>query len=430
MSSSSTASGADSPTKAWPVVERARRVLHELEDIAADMASRGDRGDRRGPVRLDRHHRTVVAPPAAHPDGAPAPGCPGDRPRGEHHGAGPPRGVGPPRRRRRAPADRRSRRGGDAPVRRRPGAALPTPSTRWPNTTPSACRHSPTSLCSCRPPARRCGGSSTGRAGAVDTELTPQAEIDGVRLLTSLRVRGLRRRDRAGHRDPPVVEGRFQAHRRARAAPDAWSGGCNASGRRPARPLARSAKCSAKWSTSRANVSPACTWAPRRSRSAAIGAAEPPPGRGRSPRARTPTPPPLYSGRPCRPSPFAPVCPASSAPMSATWTGAAWCGSMSMPPTARGALSLGVVVAARERRPDRTRRTHPAGGRGPLQRRRHLRGVRPRCTAGVSLLGAIASCSGIVPTIMIVDGPAVSGPALLIGLADLVVIDRGLVRVR
>ncbi|MGD9999030.1 MAG: acyl-CoA carboxylase subunit beta [Ilumatobacteraceae bacterium] len=34
---------------------------------------------------------------------------------------------------------------------------------------------------------------------------------------------------------------------------------------------------------------------------------------------------------------------------------------------------------------------------------------------------AIASCSGIVPVLMIVDGPAVSGPALLIGLADLVV---------
>ena len=34
---------------------------------------------------------------------------------------------------------------------------------------------------------------------------------------------------------------------------------------------------------------------------------------------------------------------------------------------------------------------------------------------------AIADCSGIVPVLMIVDGPAVSGPALLIGLADLVV---------
>jgi acetyl-CoA carboxylase carboxyltransferase component len=34
---------------------------------------------------------------------------------------------------------------------------------------------------------------------------------------------------------------------------------------------------------------------------------------------------------------------------------------------------------------------------------------------------AIADCSGIVPTIMIVDGPAVSVPALLLGLADHVV---------
>jgi acetyl-CoA carboxylase carboxyltransferase component len=34
---------------------------------------------------------------------------------------------------------------------------------------------------------------------------------------------------------------------------------------------------------------------------------------------------------------------------------------------------------------------------------------------------AIARCSGQVPVLMVVDGPAVSGPALLLGLADLVV---------
>ena len=34
---------------------------------------------------------------------------------------------------------------------------------------------------------------------------------------------------------------------------------------------------------------------------------------------------------------------------------------------------------------------------------------------------ALAACSGVVPTVMIVDGPAVSGPALLLGLADHVV---------
>ena len=34
---------------------------------------------------------------------------------------------------------------------------------------------------------------------------------------------------------------------------------------------------------------------------------------------------------------------------------------------------------------------------------------------------ALAECSGVVPTISIVTGPAVSGPALLIGLSDFVV---------
>ena len=34
---------------------------------------------------------------------------------------------------------------------------------------------------------------------------------------------------------------------------------------------------------------------------------------------------------------------------------------------------------------------------------------------------ALADCSGVVPTILVVDGPAVSGPALLLGLADHVV---------
>ncbi|HEY8093002.1 MAG TPA: carboxyl transferase domain-containing protein [Acidimicrobiales bacterium] len=37
---------------------------------------------------------------------------------------------------------------------------------------------------------------------------------------------------------------------------------------------------------------------------------------------------------------------------------------------------------------------------------------------------AIAECSGIVPIIMVVDGPAVSGPALLLGLADFVVMTQ------
>ena len=59
-------------------------------------------------------------------------------------------------------------------------------------------------------------------------------------------------------------------------------------------------------------------------------------------------------------------------------------------------------------------------------------------TAGVDIVGgigaldawgravaAIASCSGVVPTIVIVDGPAVSGPALLLGIVDAVVMTEG-----
>ena len=49
-------------------------------------------------------------------------------------------------------------------------------------------------------------------------------------------------------------------------------------------------------------------------------------------------------------------------------------------------------------------------------------------TEGVSALhawgqsaAALVECSGVVPTAIIVDGPAVSGPALLLGLADLAV---------
>ena len=37
------------------------------------------------------------------------------------------------------------------------------------------------------------------------------------------------------------------------------------------------------------------------------------------------------------------------------------------------------------------------------------------------LAKALVACSGIVPTVVVVDGPAVSGPALLLGVADLVV---------
>ena len=51
---------------------------------------------------------------------------------------------------------------------------------------------------------------------------------------------------------------------------------------------------------------------------------------------------------------------------------------------------------------------------------RHPRGHRR--PGGLGPAGrALVDCSGVVPTIVVVDGPAVSGPALLLGVADLVV---------
>jgi acetyl-CoA carboxylase carboxyltransferase component len=37
------------------------------------------------------------------------------------------------------------------------------------------------------------------------------------------------------------------------------------------------------------------------------------------------------------------------------------------------------------------------------------------------LAASLVRCSGVVPTFVVVDGPAVSGPALLLGIADLTV---------
>ena len=45
----------------------------------------------------------------------------------------------------------------------------------------------------------------------------------------------------------------------------------------------------------------------------------------------------------------------------------------------------------------------------------------PRCTVGGGRPGPLAACSGVVPVVVVVTGPALSGPALLLGLADVVV---------
>ena len=63
----------------------------------------------------------------------------------------------------------------------------------------------------------------------------------------------------------------------------------------------------------------------------------------------------------------------------------------------------------------------PLRARAVLERRRRVRRAWPRCTAGDGRPGPWPSCSGVVPVVVVVTGPALSGPALLLGLADLVV---------
>ena len=172
------------------VVERARRVLHELDDITADMASRGDevRGDSRFGVigttarwllpqlltRVEQQHPGVHVTVHEGNTTALVPRVPVRSPR---------RGDG-------APAGRRRRRHRAAAVRRGPGAAGHTaapprparhhpPGRRWP-TTPLLLPPTGTAL-------RRIIDRA---AGAVDCELTAQVEIDGVRLLASLAFEG------------------------------------------------------------------------------------------------------------------------------------------------------------------------------------------------------------------------------------------------
>ena len=74
--------------------------------------------------------------------------------------------------------------------------------------------------------------------------------------------------------------------------------------------------------------------------------------------------------------------------------------------------------AGRHRRP---RRAPAARARAGVERLRHRSRASPPWRAGAAWPRRSSTCSGVVPTVVVVDGPAVSGPALLLGVADLVV---------
>ena len=124
----------------------------------------------------------------------------------------------PARRRRDPPPGRRPRADSRAAVRRRPGGARRTAATRSRSTTSSACTSWPRTRCCSRRPVRRCGGSSTGRRRPPASTCGPRPRSTACGCCLA-GVRGLRRGDRAGDRRPPLAQGRLPPRRRARAAP-------------------------------------------------------------------------------------------------------------------------------------------------------------------------------------------------------------------
>ena len=182
---------AGSPTRACIVVERARRILHELDDSPPTWP----RAATRSPAT--RGSASSAPPPAGCSPScsarcrAPIRGCTSTIHEGNTSSLLP------------------RLAGLQLDARDPPPARSTTPSCRSSRCSPRTCCSSPTAAsavsecetlslegarqdarCCCRREARRCGASSTGAAAAADVELQAQAEIDGVRLLASLAFEG------------------------------------------------------------------------------------------------------------------------------------------------------------------------------------------------------------------------------------------------
>ena len=196
------------------VVERARRILHEIDDIAADMASLD--ADVSGEARIGVIGTTarwlmpeLLAAVAPRP-----PTGPHHRPRGQHHHADPERRQRAAARGHRAPPDRRPGAGDRPAVRRGSARDRPRrPPVRQPLVDGARrSRRHPDAAApqghGAAPRARPCrivGRDHAARPGRDRRCPAPRVAGD----------RRLRRGDRAGHRGPPTVRGRVQADRRS-----------------------------------------------------------------------------------------------------------------------------------------------------------------------------------------------------------------------
>ena len=370
------------------VVERARRILHELDDIAADMASLD--ADVSGDARLGVIGTTArwLLPQLLAAVGARPPQRAHHRPRGQHHDA----------------ASRASLSG----QLTRPSctcrsttpswsidplfaedlvAARPRPTTRSPTARRVAlgrARRRPLLL---PPRARRCAACSTAPPSTAGVTLRAQAEIDGVRLLASLAFDGYGAAIVPATAVPATVRGRVQADRRARAAPARRRLGAR---RRPAPELPPSTP---SLDAARARSSPTRRGrATRRARR-----------RRRVPARALRVADAVYVlQRRCLPISRSRPTLAGHRRRSRRSGGSAIAGVVWVEFDA-GERRRGVLLVDRRRRSSRSRPSPPWQQRLPLvlravvERRRHRRGHAPPSTAGVALAAALAECSGIVP---------------------------------
>ena len=181
-----------SPRRARRSSRRARRIQPELEALVADVAALHDEVARRVRHRRHRHHRPLARAAAARGDAEQHhPKVQRGRRRRDHHVAAPPapQRAARPRRASTCPSD-------DPDVDAEPLfdedlCSSRPPTTRSPTATGSRSPSWPSTRCCSSRRARRSATSSTlqARAGRA-CGFTPQAEVDGMRLVASLAFEG------------------------------------------------------------------------------------------------------------------------------------------------------------------------------------------------------------------------------------------------
>ena len=191
------------------VVERARRILREMDEIAVRRGDRRRPGQRRRPHRDPRHDGAVAAPPPARRPRRAPPERARDRLRGQHVGADPEPARRPLQRRHHPPPRRRPRARRSSRCSPRTSSSSPTASTRWPAAASCRWPRSPPTGCCCRRPARRCAGCSTGPPARSACSCGPRPRSTASACSPAWPPTATARRSSRRRRCSPYATGRF-----------------------------------------------------------------------------------------------------------------------------------------------------------------------------------------------------------------------------